>query len=101
MIRPMSIDSQPRREPRRETFSQDILDGAAASYQVSVAIAGDQVSEQTVRESVARKAYEHFQRAGYRHGDDLLDWLKAEALVKSTMESRKLARLEALGSSTS
>lgn len=112
MLGPMSIDRLPRREPRRETFCQDFLDGVAARYQASVAVAADQVavvadqvsvaadqvSEQFVRETVARKAYEHFERAGFRHGDDLLDWLKAEALVKSTMESRKLARLEASGS---
>ena len=33
-------------------------------------------------QEVARVAYELFQQRGYKHGHDLEDWLKAEAIVR-------------------
>jgi hypothetical protein len=42
-----------------------------------------------LRELIARRAYEIFEERGMRHGDDVNDWLRAEAEVKSAQRSEK------------
>jgi Protein of unknown function (DUF2934) len=42
-----------------------------------------------LREMIARRAYEMYVERGRGHGDDLNDWLRAEAEVKSAMRSEK------------
>ena len=42
-----------------------------------------------LREMIARRAYEIYEERGGSHGDDLNDWLRAEAEVKSAMRSEK------------
>jgi hypothetical protein len=40
-------------------------------------------------EVIARRAYEIYEERGRGHGDDINDWLKAEAEVKSAMRPEK------------
>jgi hypothetical protein len=40
-------------------------------------------------ELIARRAYELYEERGRRHGDDIHDWLRAEAEVKSTLRPEK------------
>lgn len=42
-----------------------------------------------LRELIARRAYEIYEERGGNHGDDINDWLKAEAEVKSTLKPEK------------
>ena len=42
-----------------------------------------------LRELIARRAYEIYEERGMRHGDDINDWLRAEAEVKSAMGMEK------------
>jgi len=39
------------------------------------------VSEQELRERIAQKAYELYEKRGHAHGCDVEDWLEAERLV--------------------
>jgi hypothetical protein len=40
-------------------------------------------------ELIARRAYEIYEERGRSHGDDINDWLRAEAEVKSAMRPEK------------
>lgn len=42
-----------------------------------------------LRELIARRAYEIYEERGGSHGDDINDWLRAEAEVKSAMRPEK------------
>ncbi|HEY6402428.1 MAG TPA: DUF2934 domain-containing protein [Blastocatellia bacterium] len=42
-----------------------------------------------LRELIARRAYEIYEERGRSHGDDINDWLRAEAEVKSTLKQEK------------
>jgi hypothetical protein len=42
-----------------------------------------------LRELIARRAYEIYVERGGRDGDDINDWLRAEAEVKSTLRPEK------------
>ena len=42
-----------------------------------------------LRELIARRAYEIYEERGRCDGDDINDWLRAEAEVKSTLRSEK------------
>jgi len=42
-----------------------------------------------LRELIARRAYEIYEERGMNHGDDINDWLRAEAEVKSAMGMEK------------
>ena len=42
-----------------------------------------------LRELIARRAYEIYEERGMSHGDDLNDWLRAEAEVKSALRPEK------------
>jgi hypothetical protein len=42
-----------------------------------------------LRELIARRAYEMYEERGMRHGDDINDWLRAEAEVKSNLKPEK------------
>lgn len=42
-----------------------------------------------LREMIARRAYEIYEERGGRHGDDINDWLRAEAEVKSALRPEK------------
>jgi hypothetical protein len=42
-----------------------------------------------LRELIARRAYEIYEERGMGHGDDVNDWLRAEAEVKSAMKPEK------------
>ena len=42
-----------------------------------------------LRELIARRAYEIYEERGSGHGDDLNDWLRAEAEVKSALRLEK------------
>ena len=42
-----------------------------------------------LRESIARHAYEIYEERGMSHGDDINDWLRAEAEVKSALGPEK------------
>jgi hypothetical protein len=42
-----------------------------------------------LRELIARRAYEIYEERGMRHGDDINDWLRAEAEVKSALGPEK------------
>ena len=40
-------------------------------------------------ELIARRAYEIYEERGRKHGDDINDWLRAEAEVKSALKPEK------------
>jgi hypothetical protein len=42
-----------------------------------------------LRELIARRAYEMYEERGRGHGDDINDWLRAEAEVRSTVRPEK------------
>jgi hypothetical protein len=42
-----------------------------------------------LRESIARRAYEFYEERGRCDGDDINDWLRAEAEVKSALRPEK------------
>ena len=42
-----------------------------------------------LRELIARRAYEIYEERGMGHGDDINDWLRAEAEVKSAQGPEK------------
>ncbi|HEU0179772.1 MAG TPA: DUF2934 domain-containing protein [Blastocatellia bacterium] len=42
-----------------------------------------------ILELIARRAYEIYEERGMRHGDDINDWLRAEAEVKSALTPEK------------
>jgi DUF2934 family protein len=42
-----------------------------------------------LRELIAQRAYEIYEERGGSHGDDINDWLRAEAEVKSTLKQEK------------
>ena len=42
-----------------------------------------------LRESIARRAYEIYEERGRCHGDDINDWLRAEAEVKSALRPER------------
>jgi hypothetical protein len=42
-----------------------------------------------LREQIARRAYEIYKERGMAHGNDLNDWLRAEAEVKSALRPEK------------
>ncbi|MBO0726536.1 MAG: DUF2934 domain-containing protein [Blastocatellia bacterium] len=42
-----------------------------------------------IREMIARRAYEIYEERGGWHGDDINDWLRAEAEVKSALKPEK------------
>ena len=44
-----------------------------------------------LRELIARRAYEIYEERGRCDGDDLNDWLRAEAEVKSALRPRSVA----------
>jgi hypothetical protein len=35
-----------------------------------------------ISEKIRKKAYELFEKRGYKHGSDMADWLEAEKIVK-------------------
>ncbi|MCI0390094.1 MAG: DUF2934 domain-containing protein [Acidobacteria bacterium] len=43
------------------------------------------------RELIARRAYEIYEESGRRHGEDMNDWLRAEAEVKSAFPAKEPA----------
>jgi hypothetical protein len=43
--------------------------------------------DELLRQRIAEKAYELYQKRGQSHGRDLNDWLEAERLVLSEIES--------------
>jgi hypothetical protein len=45
--------------------------------------------ERDVREMIARRAYEIYEERGGWHGDDINDWLRAEAEVQSALRPEK------------
>ncbi|HZF41532.1 MAG TPA: DUF2934 domain-containing protein [Blastocatellia bacterium] len=55
------------------------------------ALAGNYESDGQIdlRELIARRAYEIYEERGMRHGDDINDWLRAEAEVKSGLRPEK------------
>src|SRR5262245_5541789 len=52
-----------------------------------------------LRELIARRAYEIYEERSRRDGDDLNDWLRAEAEVKSWVMAKKLHAIERRGAS--
>ena len=42
-----------------------------------------------LRELIARRAYEFYEARGRRHGEDMNDWLRAEAEVKSAFTGKE------------
>ncbi len=52
------------------------------------------VSEQELRERIARKAYELYQKRGQAPGCDLEDWLEAERLVLSQLEEQRHSKIK-------
>jgi hypothetical protein len=44
-----------------------------------------------IRQRIAQKAYEIYQRRGRRDGHDLEDWLEAERIVSKVLESKRKA----------
>jgi Protein of unknown function (DUF2934) len=44
----------------------------------------------SMRERIARKAYELWQERGYRDGRDLEDWLDAEIIVMEKIEEARV-----------
>lgn len=40
------------------------------------------IPSEALRQRIAQKAYEIFQKRGYSHGNDLADWFEAEQQVK-------------------
>jgi hypothetical protein len=42
-----------------------------------------------LRELIARRAYEIYEERGGRHGDDINDWLRAEAEVRSALRPER------------
>lgn len=47
------------------------------------------VSEQELRELIAQKAYELYQKRGQDRGSDVEDWLEAEKLVLAQLEDER------------
>ena len=44
----------------------------------------------SMRERIARKAYEFWQERGYRHGYELEDWLDAEIIVMEKIDETRV-----------
>ncbi len=59
-----------KKNPKRKKGTETILD------------------DQALRERIAGKAYELYQKRGPIHGHDLDDWLEAERLVRAELESQ-------------
>lgn len=45
------------------------------------------MDDEVLRQRIAEKAYELYEKRGQSHGQDLDDWLEAERLVLSEIES--------------
>ena len=45
------------------------------------------MGDEVLRQRIAEKAYELYEKRGQSHGQDLDDWLEAERLVLSEIES--------------
>jgi hypothetical protein len=48
------------------------------------------MDERTIRELIAKKAYEIYEKRGMEHGKDLDDWLEAEALVTGKKKIKRM-----------
>ena len=46
------------------------------------------MSDEALRQRIAEKAYELYEKRGQSHGHDLNDWLEAERLVLSEIRSQ-------------
>ena len=46
------------------------------------------MGDEVLRQRIAEKAYELYEKRGQSHGQDLDDWLEAERLVLSEIESQ-------------
>jgi len=64
---------------------------ASSARRKSPASAGNYESDGhgDLREMIARRAYEIYEERGGWHGDDINDWLRAEAEVKSALRPEK------------
>lgn len=72
-------ESAAPRRPRRARPSDPAAPNPAATPPAEAAEPrGDEVGPETVRERIARRAYEIYTRRGGQHGLDLDDWLRAE-----------------------
>ena len=47
------------------------------------------VDEQELREQIALKAYEMYEKRGWTHGCDVEDWLEAEKLVSTELKKER------------
>jgi hypothetical protein len=52
------------------------------------------ISEQQLRERVAQKAYELYQKCGQVQGRDLEDWLEAEKLVLAELKDERDSKIK-------
>lgn len=55
------------------------------------------MDEEVLRQRIAEKAYELYQKRGQSHGHDLDDWLEAERLVLSEIRSLAQSRAKKPG----
>jgi hypothetical protein len=64
---------------------------ASSTRRMAQDLTGDYESEgqNDLRELIARRAYEFYEERGRSDGDDINDWLRAEAEVKSTLRPEK------------
>jgi hypothetical protein len=47
------------------------------------------MDERTIRELIAKKAYEIYEKRGMEHGKDLDDWLEAELIIMGKKRNKK------------
>lgn len=52
------------------------------------------ISEQELRERIAQKAYELYEKRGRTDGCDVEDWLEAERLVLAQLEEQRRSRIK-------
>jgi hypothetical protein len=52
------------------------------------------ISEQELRERIAQRAYELYEKRGQTHGGDLEDWLEAERLVLAQLKDDRHSKIK-------
>jgi Protein of unknown function (DUF2934) len=80
-----------KEKKKSDTFLSETLGQASSTSRKREAPAEDHEGDVQIdlRELIARRAYELYEERGGHHGDDVNDWLRAEAEVKSALRPEK------------
>jgi Protein of unknown function (DUF2934). len=84
-------------DPRRSRLILDPIIRKNPDFKLQSSEADENDGQSDLREMIARRAYEIYEERGRCDGEDLNDWIRAEAEVKSSVMAEKRRAIEERG----